>query len=80
VHKNENEGGRQSVKVKTIKLEVPRRLWTSNRRGAWPEILNFNYDGPPRRLEAQNRRGANPTFTQLFLNLLSVTMTSVGVP
>jgi len=65
-HKSENEGGRQSVKVKTVKLEAPCRFWASNWRGAWPEIPNFNYDGPPRRLEAQNRRGANPNFTQLF--------------
>jgi len=63
VHKSENERGRQSVKVKTMKLEAPRRFWASNRRGAWLEIPNFNYDGPPCRLEAQNRRGAKPNFT-----------------
>ena len=65
-HKSENEGERQSVKVKTLKLEVPHRFWAFNRRGAWPEIPNFNYDGPPRRLEAHNRCGTNPHFTQLF--------------
>jgi len=65
-HKSENERERQSVKVKTLKLEAPRRFWASNRCGAWPEIPNFNYDGSPRRLEAHNRRGANPNFTQLF--------------
>ena len=49
-----------------MKLEAPRRFWASNRRGAWPEIPNSNYDGPPRLLEAQNRRGATTNFTQLF--------------
>jgi len=29
-HKSENEEGRQSVKVKTMKLEAPRRFWASN--------------------------------------------------
>ena len=65
-HKSENERGRQSVKVKTVKLEAPCRFWASNWHGAWPEIPNFNYDDPPRRLETQNRRGINPNFTQLF--------------
>jgi len=49
-----------------VKLEAPHQFWASNRCGAWPEIPNFNYDGPPRQLEAQNRRGANPNLTQLF--------------
>jgi len=49
-----------------VKLKAPRRFWASNLRGAWPEIPNFNYDGPSRRLEAQNLRDTNPNFTQLF--------------
>jgi len=44
--------------VPGLKQEASRRFWASNRHGAWPEIPNFNYDGPPGRLEAQNRRGA----------------------
>jgi len=62
-----------------VKLEAPHRFWASNRRGAWPEIPNFNYDGPPRRLEAHNRRGANLNFTQLF-SQFTQPMMSVGVP
>jgi len=46
-----------------VKLEAPRQFWASNRRDAWPEIPNFNYDDPLHRLEAQNRHGANPNFT-----------------
>jgi len=65
-YKSENEEGRQSVKVKTVKLEAPRRFWASNRCGVWPEISNFNYNGPPCRLETHNWRGANPNFTHLF--------------
>ena len=30
-HKSENEGGRQSVKVKTVKLEAPHQFWASNK-------------------------------------------------
>ena len=40
-HKSENEGGRQSVKVKTVKLEAPRRFWASNRRGANPNFTQL---------------------------------------
>jgi len=78
-HKSENEGGSQSVKIKIVKLEAPHRFWTSNRRGAWPEIPNFNYDGPPRRLEAQNDMLQTLISPSFFSNLLSMTMTSVGV-